>query len=41
MAKNKYPHFNPKEYKIESKIATVRGCPENLKGQLKIGDFND
>ncbi|MBN2457760.1 IS200/IS605 family transposase, partial [Candidatus Woesearchaeota archaeon] len=24
MAKNKYKHFNPKTYKIESKIATVR-----------------
>jgi len=24
MTKNKYPHFNPEVYKIESKIATVR-----------------
>ena len=24
MAKNKYKHFNPEKYKIESKIATVR-----------------
>jgi len=24
VAKDKYPHFNPTEHKIESKIATVR-----------------
>ncbi len=24
MAKSKYKHFNPKEHKIESKIATVK-----------------
>ncbi len=33
MTKNKYSHFNPEVYKIESKIATVRAshhCKFNI-----------
>jgi len=51
MTKNEYPHFNPKNYDIDVKIATVRTSSHSKhnvfeysifgdeKGTSKIGDF--
>jgi len=35
MVKNKYKHFNPDEHQVNTNYE----CPEELKGQLKLGDF--
>ena len=40
MTKQKYPHFDPSKHNVDVKMAKVRvSSHEELKGQLKIGDF--
>jgi hypothetical protein len=40
--KHKYKHFNPLEHQVDVKKVfeyDIYECPEEFKGQLKIGDY--